>query len=264
MPRTDITTCLFDLDGTLIDSEIIWIEAIQASLAAKGIGLSIDVVTRIEYGCAWKEIFHSIHSQWPDAYPTIQEMEAFTIPYYERVTATRDISIHGSITLLKRLATEGYAVGIVTGSKRERVEAVIAKLELAPYVKGYVGGEDYSNGKPAPDAYLAGARLLGARPEQCIAFEDAPAGIASAKAAGMLCVALDTVRGYAPRTQDARHGTTGSVRGTTGSVRGTTCSVRGTTCSVRGTSVPRLLNSAEPRPDLVLGDLAEFTFSMLP
>ena len=258
MPRTDaITTCLFDLDGTLIDSEIIWIEAIQAALAAKGIQVTIEEVARFEYGRAWKEIFHSIHSQWPNAYPTIQEMEAFTIPYYERVTATRDISIHGSITLLKRLATEGYAVGIVTGSKRERVEAVIKKLELEPYVKGYVGGEDYSNGKPAPDAYLAGARLLGAHPSECIAFEDAPAGIASAKAAGMLCVALKGVRGYAPRTQDAAE----RKQDATPDI---TCSVRGTTCSVRGTSVPRLLNSAEPRPDLVLGDLADFTFSMLP
>ena len=198
--------------------------------------LSIEEVTRIEYGRAWKEIFHSIHSQWSDAYPTIQEMEAFTIPYYERVTATRDISIHGSIALLKRLASEGYTVGIVTGSKRERVEAVIKKLELAPYVKDYVGGEDYSNGKPAPDAYLAGARLLGARPAQCIAFEDAPAGIASAKAAGMVCVALKNVRGATP----------------------------GTPCPVRSTSVPRLLHCAEPQPDLVLSDLAEFTFSMLP
>ena len=191
MPRTDaITTCLFDLDGTLIDSETIWIEAIQAALAARGIDITIEEVTDIEYGRAWKEIFHDIHSRWPDAYPTIQEMEAFTVAYYEKVTATRDISIHGSIALLKRLAKEGYSIGIVTGSTRERIAAVIKKLELTPYVKGYVGGEDYPNGKPAPDGYLAGASLLGARPSECVAFEDAPAGIASAKAAGMLCVAL--------------------------------------------------------------------------
>ena len=239
MPRTDITTCLFDLDGTLIDSETIWIEAIQAALAAKGIQVTIEDVTRIEYGRAWKEIYRDIHSRWPDAYPTIQEMEAFTVAYYERVTATRDISIPGSVTLLKRLATEGYAVGIVTGSTRERIAAVIKKLELAPYVKGYVGGEDYPNGKPAPDGYLAGARLLGARPEQCVAFEDAPAGIASAKAAGMLCVAFcPHLRGAEPAplrgAEPARHG-----------------EAQAPSCALA-------------QPDLVLGNLAEFTFDMLP
>ena len=225
MPRTDaITTCLFDLDGTLIDSETIWIEAIQAALAAKGIVISAEAVTCLEYGRAWKEIFHDIHSRWPDAYTTIQEMEAFTVPYYEKVTATRDISIPGSIALLKRLASKGYAVGIVTGSKRERVEAVIAKLNLAPYVKGYVGGEDYPNGKPAPDGYLAGARLLGALPSQCIAFEDAPAGITSAKSAGMICVAL------------ARSSNGSSER------------------------VQRSYNA--PSPDLILDNLESFSFSL--
>ena len=190
MPHTDITTALFDLDGTLIDSETIWIEAIQAALAAKGIALSTEEITRIEYGRAWKDIFHDIHTCWPEVYTTIQEMEAFTVPYYEKVTATRDISIQGSVSLLKRLANEGYTIGIVSGSTRERIAAVIDKLGIRSLVAGYVGGDDYPNGKPAPDGYLAGARLLGAHPSQCIVFEDAPAGIASAKNAGMICVAL--------------------------------------------------------------------------
>ena len=91
------------MDGTLIDSETIWIEAIQAALAAKGIALSTEEITRIEYGRAWKDIFHDIHTCWPEVYTTIQEMEAFTVPYYEKVTATRDISIQGSVSLLKPL-----------------------------------------------------------------------------------------------------------------------------------------------------------------
>ena len=230
MPRTDtITTCLFDMDGTLIDSETIWIEAIQAALAAKAIAISAEAVARLEYGRAWKEIFRDIHSRWPAAYTTIQEMEAFTVPYYEKVAATRDISIHGSVALLKRLANEGYVIGIVSGSTRERIAAVIDKLDIRSLVAGYVGGNDYPKGKPAPDGYLAGARLLGVRPSQCIVFEDAPAGIASAKNAGMICVALKETRSYMPSIQDANR-----------------------------------IEAYLAQPDLELEDLADFDFSMLP
>ena len=91
MPLSDsITTCLFDMDGTLIDSEVVWVDAIQAALHEKGVRLSKEQVVRLEYGRAWRDIFQDIQSQWPHAFATIEEMEALTVPYYERVTAIQD------------------------------------------------------------------------------------------------------------------------------------------------------------------------------
>jgi len=184
--------CLFDMDGTLIDSESIWQEAIRDALAQRGVPLSIGQVAHLEYGRAWNEIFAEIHSRWPDAYATREAMEAVTVPYFKRTVRSRDIAIPGSVEALKALHAMGHSIAIASGSTRERIGDTIAQLGIADCVECYVGGGDYARGKPEPDCFLAAAELLCVRPADCVVFEDAETGILAAKAAGMYCVALDT------------------------------------------------------------------------
>lgn len=179
------------MDGTLIDSESIWQEAIRLALRKKGVILSIDEVVRLEYGRAWNEIFNEIHSRWPEAYATRLDMEAVTVPYYKRIAASRNISIPGSVEALRRLHGLGYAIAIASGSTRERIMDTIANLNIEDCVSCYVGGEDYERGKPAPDCFLAAAARLGVDAPECVVFEDAEAGVLAAKAAGMVCIALN-------------------------------------------------------------------------
>ena len=73
------------------------------ALRKKGILLSMEDVVRLEYGRAWNEIFNEIYSRWPEAYATRLDMEAFTVPYYKRIVASRNISIPGSVEALRRL-----------------------------------------------------------------------------------------------------------------------------------------------------------------
>lgn len=182
--------CLFDMDGTLIDSEKVWIAAIRHAMGTKGIQLEYEQVAQIEYGHAWLDIFQTIRTTWPDAFQNIQEMEAITGVFYDEYTARESIAIEPSVTLLKALCAQGYAIGIVTGSIKTRINQTIRNLGLEKYVSTYVGAGDYVRGKPAPDSYLEAARRLNISPENCIAFEDSPAGVTSAKNAGMKCVAL--------------------------------------------------------------------------
>ena len=189
------SACLFDMDGTLIDSESIWQEAIQIALEQKGVHLSKDEVVRLEYGKAWNEIFDEIHSRWPDAYATRLDMEAFTVPYYRHITATRDISIPGSVEALRKFHELGYSIAIASGSTRERIGDTIATLGIEKCVSCYVGGGDYARGKPEPDCFLAAAALLGVNASECVVFEDAETGVLAAKKAGMACVALDNGQG---------------------------------------------------------------------
>ena len=83
--------------------------------------------------------------------------------------------------------------GIVTSTSRERAQIYLEDLGLAvPDV--LVGGEDVVAGKPAPDGYLTAAERLGVAPEACLVAEDAPAGIAAARAAGAFVLAVATTR----------------------------------------------------------------------
>ena len=99
------------------------------------------------------------------------------------------VEVRGAATLVSALPPERWAV--VTSAGRDlalrRLDA--ARVPVPPVL---VTAEDIARGKPAPDAYLVAAQRLGQRTESCLAFEDAPAGIAAARAAGMRTVALTT------------------------------------------------------------------------
>ncbi|MGI5923419.1 MAG: HAD family hydrolase [Lentisphaeria bacterium] len=181
---------IFDMDGTLIDSEQVWIEAIHDALRARNVPVDIAEVARMEYGRSWQDIFADIKTRWPDAYPDRQAMQAVTEKRYNEITAARDIGIPGSIALLRRLLDEGRLVSIVSGSTRGRIREFIEQSGLQDAIGHFIGCEDYQRGKPAPDCFLLGAERLGVKPAQCVVFEDATAGVRAAKAAGMFCVAL--------------------------------------------------------------------------
>lgn len=191
------------MDGTLIDSEEVWIEAIHDALLAKKIPISREEVARLEYGRSWKDIFAEIKTRWPHAYADRLAMQAVTDQRYQEITATRDISIPGSIALLRRLVAAGRIVSIVSGSTRGRIREFIEGVGLQDAMSIYVGCEDYQEGKPAPDCFLLGAERLGVPPARCVVFEDATAGVQAAKAAGMFCVALRREEAHLQNLKDA-------------------------------------------------------------
>ncbi len=79
-----------------------------------------------------------------------------------------------------------------SSAPRANLDLCLAALDLAPFFQATVSGGDVARGKPAPDIFLAAAARLGAPAADCVVFEDAPAGIAAAHAAGMPVVALCT------------------------------------------------------------------------
>jgi HAD superfamily hydrolase (TIGR01509 family) len=113
------------------------------------------------------------------------ELDAF---FYE-VRARADVRIPGSVALLRRLATTAPCC-IVSGSPREHIADAIEMMDVADCIAFYLGASDYPAGKPHPSGFLMAADRLGARPADCVVFEDSAVGVASGKAAGMKVVAL--------------------------------------------------------------------------
>jgi HAD superfamily hydrolase (TIGR01509 family) len=81
-------------------------------------------------------------------------------------------------------------MGIATGGSRFVIEKTLQVVGVSDWFDEVITADDVSNGKPAPDIYLEAARRLGVSPTKCLAFEDAPAGIDSARAAGMMIVEI--------------------------------------------------------------------------
>ena len=183
---------IFDLDGTLVDTEALWAEAMRAFLADRGCRCSKEAILGIVFGRSWTDIYRDITGRFPAlATTSSREMAEDLRAYYLQLREVADgVIIHSSAALLKSLA-QRYPVIIVSGSPRIDVEEAVLLLDAADSVRFFLGAEDYAPGKPSPAGFLLGANKLGVPPRNCLVFEDSLAGVTAAKAAGMWCVALD-------------------------------------------------------------------------
>lgn len=179
----------FDLDGTLIDSEVIWVEAIRQFLADKLGAYSEADAFALVYGHSWADIHQTIAQRHAALAMQIRTMEDAIRPYYQRIESTRDTRIVSSVDLLIRLA-QTTPVCIVSGSSTLTVREAADKLGISRQLAFVLGADDYSPGKPHPACYRLAAQRLGLPAEQCVVFEDSTAGVRAAKDAGMRCVAL--------------------------------------------------------------------------
>lgn len=185
----NIEAFLFDLDGTLIDSEVIYVEAVRLALADQDCHLDQLEATELVYGRGWKDIYLEASGRFPEAYRDIDSMGVSVRKHFEALRAERDIRIPGSIQLLRDLSRD-YPVAIVSGSLRREIALAVEYLGIGSCLDFYLGADDYFPGKPDPACFQEAARRLGLPPQSCLVFEDSSAGVVAAKRAGMFCAAL--------------------------------------------------------------------------
>ena len=161
---------LFDLDGTITDTDVIWIDALADTLAALGHPVPTSWTMEIVYGKAWSESYRRVVERFPDlAAISCEEL---------------------GHRLIRRLAAAGAPCAVASGSTPSQIEDALAIAGVRDCFRAIVGSGEYERGKPAPDCFLLAARKLGADPAECTVFEDSEAGVAAGRAAGMRVVAL--------------------------------------------------------------------------
>jgi beta-phosphoglucomutase-like phosphatase (HAD superfamily) len=180
---------IFDLDGTLIDSESLWCEALVAYLSERGKQLTLEQARAWVLGRAWHDIYRDVLVKWPDIKVDVIRMAQEVSPYYLAIRGKHDIRIHSSIEMLRNLAAH-TPVSIVSGSQNEDIAEAIELMDVAAEVSFYLGSSDYSPGKPHPICFLSAAERFGVSADRCVVFEDSTAGILAGRRAGMHVVAL--------------------------------------------------------------------------
>ncbi len=179
---------LWDMDGTLVDTEPYWIATEQA-MAEK-------------YGATWThaDALHLVGSDLIDSGRYIKDAmgldlspEQIVEELLDGVVAKVEVEVPwrpGAVELLSALADAGVRCGLVTMSYERFVAPILARLPAESF-RVVVTGDQVQFGKPHPEPYLTAAAALGVPPEDCVAIEDSNTGAKSAEEAGCLVLVVE-------------------------------------------------------------------------
>ena len=182
---------IFDIDGTIIDTERIQSESYLKVLSEHGITeteLTTHGTVHIpgeETANTWYrlKIRHGIETEVSEL---AERKRQATIG---ALNETMD-PMPGFLALVEDLRTNNIKIGLASSAKRERIELIVKGMGLDGLLDITVSADDVESTKPAPDPYLLAANLLKVAPEGCVVIEDAEVGIESGVAAGMKTVAV--------------------------------------------------------------------------
>lgn len=196
---------IFDLDGTLVDSEPNYYEAGRQILAEHGVP-----------GFTWEEHeeYVGISTQetvadWKVRYglaASVEDLVAAKNRRYLELARTSTRVFPEMRAFVELLAAEGVPMAVASGSSPQAIAGILAATGLDAQLRTVVSADEVPRGKPAPDVFLEAARRLGARPAGCVVVEDAAPGAAAAHAAGMRCIAVPYVAAQADAPEFATAG----------------------------------------------------------
>ena len=172
---------LLDLDGTLVDSEPVHREAFRTYFAGRGWTVAGEVLLKFS-GRRAAEVFPTVRGPWTGEDP--DALTAGVLKALRRATL-RPEPVAGAARLIAACARVRLPVAVVTSAQRGWVTYALGVLGVANLDLPMVTASDCARGKPDAEPYQRGAELLGLRPRDVVVAEDAPAGVVSARAAGI-------------------------------------------------------------------------------
>lgn len=197
---------IFDMDGTLLDTQRICVTAWEYAgrlQGFKGLGEYVyDLCGANEKGWTKYLVDHC-----PDIdVPRFKKEFRDYIKKYGKVAY-----MPGAYELLEFLRENNIKMALASGSSRETIEHHLNAVGATHYFSAFVGGKDVENGKPAPDIFLKAAELIGAKAEDCFVLEDSPQGIMAGYSAGMKCIGIPDIAKFSEEIRKKEYAELGSI-----------------------------------------------------
>ena len=172
---------IFDMDGTLFDSERIykdaWLETVNYFGKDRGVELINSVSGASEANCR-----KAIHEFYPDV--DVDKFFDYVIDTAEKIFENGVDMMKGVPEILKFFEENGVKMAIASSSSHSVINRNVERADIKKYFTAIISGEDVRNGKPAPDIFLLAAEKINVPANDCYVFEDSFNGIRSAYAAG--------------------------------------------------------------------------------
>lgn len=186
-----IKAAIFDMDGTLVDSEPLWGKAFEAVLTPLGIEIT-EKQHQIFRGQSAMENIEHLYGEYKWQGPSQKEV-------YDQIMDTLLAFVKAGIDLkpgvdeaLQLCKKHDFPVAIASGSEMKVIDTVVDALEIREHFHHLYSSQYEPYGKPHPGIFIKVADHFKVRPADCLVFEDSPSGVLAAKAAKMKCIAIPT------------------------------------------------------------------------
>ncbi len=188
---------IFDMDGLLIDSEILWHEAEVDILGGLGVPLAEDG-WRTTKGMFVGEVTAHWFALYPWHGPSPDEVAVSIVDRVIELIFQKGELKPGAEHAIDLCDERGLVLAVASSSEYRLIEVALEHFDLSDRFAMVHSAEDEHYGKPHPAVFLTTAGKLGVPPRRCLVWEDAPAGVLAAKAASMACIAV-------PEAAEAHH-----------------------------------------------------------
>lgn len=184
----EFEACIFDLDGTLLDSMGVWVSIDVEFLGKRGIAFTE------EYGKALSSMRLSEAADYTIKLFRLEEKAEDIIEEWLQMSRDKFANEIGlkpfAKEFLEKLKAEGVPMGVATTSKKELYIPALERNGVRGLFDVIVDSDMVKAGKESPEIFLKTAELLGVAPEKCVVFEDTPAGLRSAASCGFMTVGM--------------------------------------------------------------------------
>jgi mannitol-1-/sugar-/sorbitol-6-/2-deoxyglucose-6-phosphatase len=181
---------IFDMDGLLIDSEVLWHEAEVDILGGLGVPISADSC-RTTKGMFVEEVTRHWHDlyPWQDG-PAPDEVAVTIVDRVIALVCSKGRLKPGALSAIDLCARRGLLLAVASSSQYRLIDAALEHFGLRNRFDLVHSAEDEEFGKPHPAVFITAAGKIDVAPRRCLVWEDAPAGVVAAKAASMACIAV--------------------------------------------------------------------------
>jgi beta-phosphoglucomutase-like phosphatase (HAD superfamily) len=188
---------IFDMDGLLINSEVLWHEAEIEILGDLGVPMDVNVC-RSTKGMFVNEVTEYWHAQYAWDGPTPDDVAVAIVDRVIELLLAKGELKPGAEHAIAMCVARGLPLAVASSSQYRLIELALDHFDLRRHFALIHSAEEEPYGKPHPAVFITAADKLGVTPRSCLVWEDAPAGVLAAKAASMACIAV-------PETGEGHH-----------------------------------------------------------